>query len=85
MEVDGVLLEQVRAHDHADVGEGEKHLIVLIKSNQRRRDVAVHHADIHDLAGIHVTVDYAAGSTRVAVTVSDMSASPVVEAVNVKL
>ena len=61
VEVDGVLFEQVGPHDHADVGEGEEHLVVLIECHQRRRDVAVHHADIHDLAGIHVSVEATGG------------------------
>ena len=38
VEVDGVLLEQVRPHDHADVGEGQEKFVVLIKRNQRRRE-----------------------------------------------
>jgi len=36
VEVNGVLFEQVRPHDHPDVGEGEEHFIVLIECNQRR-------------------------------------------------
>ena len=57
VEVDRVLLEQVRAHDHADVGQRQEELVVLVDRHQRRRDVAVHHADVHDLARIDVTVD----------------------------
>ena len=58
VEVDSVLLEQVRPHQHADVGQREEHLIVLIECNQGRRDVAVHHAHIHDLPRIHMAVDH---------------------------
>ena len=57
MEVDGVLLEQVGAHDQAHVGEGQKQLFFLIDSDQRRRDVAIHHADLHNLTRINVPVD----------------------------
>src|SRR5215469_6446465 len=54
VEVDGVLLEQVRAHDHAHVGQGQEKFIVLVELHQRRGDVAVHHADVDDGAGIDV-------------------------------
>ncbi len=37
VEVDGVLLEQVGPHDHADVGEGEEELVVLIERHQGAR------------------------------------------------
>ena len=57
VEVDRVLLEQVGTHDHADVGQGEKELIVFVDRHQRRWDVAVHHADIHDRPGINVAVE----------------------------
>ena len=57
MEVDRVLLEQVGAHDHADVGESEEELVVLIDRHQRRRDISVHHADVHDWPRIHVTIE----------------------------
>jgi hypothetical protein len=56
-----MLLEQIRPHDLANVGQGEKEFVVLINGHQRRRNVPVHHADVHDLAGIHVAVDRAAG------------------------
>ena len=59
MEVDGVLLEQVRPHDHADVGQRQEEFVVLVDRHQRRRNVAVHDADIHDLARIDVPVDSA--------------------------
>jgi len=55
VEVDGVLLEQIGTHDHADVGEREEELVVLIDRHHRRRDVAVHDADVHDRAGIDVS------------------------------
>ena len=58
VEVDGVLLEQVRPHDHADVAEGEEHLVVLIERNQRRRNIAVHHPNIYDRAGVDMAIDY---------------------------
>ena len=57
VEVDRVLLEQVRPHDHAHVGEGEEEFVILIDRHQRRRDVAVHHSDVHDGAGIHVSIN----------------------------
>ncbi len=57
VEVNGVLLEQVRPHDHADVAESEEELVILIDRHQRRRDVAIHYADIQHLAGIDVSVD----------------------------
>ena len=64
VEVDGVLLEQVGPHDHADVGEREEELVVLVDRHQRRRDVAVHHANVHDQAGIDVAVDACRDSSR---------------------
>ena len=57
MKVDRMLLEQIRPHDHAHVGEGEKHFVILIKRNQWRRDIPVHDSNVHDLAGIHVPVE----------------------------
>ena len=84
VEVDRVLLEQVRPHDHAHVGEGKEELVVLIERHQRRRDVAVHHADVHDLAGIHVAIE-CRGVDTVAVCDSFTSASPVAVMLNVKL
>jgi len=57
VEVHRVLLEQVGAHDHADIGQRQKKFVIFIDGHQRRRNIAVHHADIHDLARIHVTVD----------------------------
>jgi len=36
-----VLLEQVRPHDHADVGQRQEELVILVDRHQRRRDVAV--------------------------------------------
>ena len=59
VEVHGVLLEQVGAHDHADVGQREEELIVLVDRHQRRRYVAVHDADIHDRPWIDVAVQLA--------------------------
>ena len=56
MEVNRVLLEQVGPHDHADVGKGQEELVIFVNRHQRRRDVAVHHADVHDLARIHVSI-----------------------------
>ena len=63
VEVDGVLLEQIGPHDHADVGEGQKHLVVLVKCNQGRWDVAVHDSDVHDLARIDVPVQAGSGAS----------------------
>src|ERR1700675_2473684 len=56
MEVDGVLLEQVRPHEHADVSEGKEEFVILIYRKQWRRNVAVHYSNICDLAGIHVSI-----------------------------
>src|SRR5260370_24142002 len=56
VEVNGVLLEQVWPHDHARVGKGEEHFVVLIECNQRRWDVAIHDSNINDLAGIYVAI-----------------------------
>src|SRR5882762_12011279 len=64
VEVNGVLFEQVRPHDHPDVGEGEEHFIVLIECNQRRRHVAVHDSDILNLAGIDVSIKAAGWEAR---------------------
>src|SRR5207245_5804191 len=56
VEVDGMLLEQVRAHNHAHVGKGQEELVVLVEGSQRRRNIAVHHAHIDDLAGVDVSI-----------------------------
>src|SRR6266480_746258 len=48
VEVHRVLLEQVRTHDLADVGEREEEFVVLVYGHQRRRLVGVHHTDVHD-------------------------------------
>src|SRR6516162_2696550 len=61
VEVDGVLLEQVRAHDHAHVGQGKEKFVVLVEGYQRRGDVAVHHTDVDDLAWIDVAVQHSGG------------------------
>jgi len=74
--VDRVLLEQVRPHDHADVGQSEEELIILVDRHQGRGDVAVHHAHIHDLARIDVTVERL-GNRRRRLGDSVTSASPV--------
>jgi len=60
VEVDRVLLEQVRPHDHAHVAEGEEQFVILIDCNQRRRNVAVHHSHVEHLAGIYVPIQAAA-------------------------
>ena len=57
VEVDRVLLEQIGPHDLAHVAEGEEEFVILIDRHQGRRDVAVHDADIHHWAGIHVSID----------------------------
>ena len=57
VEVNGVLLEQVGPHDHADVGKGEEELVVFVDGHQRRGNVAVHDADVHDLARIDMPVN----------------------------
>src|SRR5437016_7562201 len=51
-----MLLEQVRAHNHAHVGKGQEELVVLVEGSQRRRNIAVHHAHIDDLAGVDVSI-----------------------------
>jgi len=40
-----VLLEQVRAHDHADIGQRQEELVVLVETPSAEPDVAVHHAE----------------------------------------
>ena len=62
VEVDRVLFEQVGAHDHAHVGQGEEEFVVFVDRHQRRRNVAVHDAYVHDLPGIHMTIDLRANS-----------------------
>src|SRR4029077_16507216 len=57
VEVDGVLLEQVRPHNHADVSKAEEQFVVLVESNERRRDIPVHHSDINNLAWIYVPIE----------------------------
>ncbi len=52
-----MLLEQVRAHNHAHVGKGQEEFVVLIEGSQGRRNIAIHHPHIDDLAGIHVSID----------------------------
>src|SRR5207249_10664719 len=51
-----MLLEQVRAHNHAHVGKGQEELVVLVEGSQGRRNIAVHHAHIDDLAGVDVSI-----------------------------
>ena len=65
VEVNRVLLEQVRPHDLAHVGEGEKELVVLVDGHQRPGNVAVQRADVHDRASIDVTGEAVARSTAV--------------------
>ncbi len=64
VEVNRVLLEQVGAHDHAHVGQGEEEFVVFVNRHQRRRDVAVQDADVHDLARIDVAIETLGGSAR---------------------
>ena len=66
VEVDRVLFEQVRAHDHAHVGEGQKELVILVDRHQGRGDVSVHHSDVHDLAGIDVPIEARPVQTSIA-------------------
>jgi len=54
VEVDRVLLKQVRTHDHADVGQRKEEFIVFVNGHHRGWDVAVHDADVHDLTRIDV-------------------------------
>ena len=44
----------------ADVGQRQEELVVFIDRHQRRRDVAVHHPDVHDLARVDVAIDHVA-------------------------
>ena len=86
VEVNRVLLEQVGPHDHADVGQGEEEFVVFVDRHQRRGDVAVHHADIHDRPGIDVAIDMPAGIPAACGRDSFTSASPVAGGgLNVKL
>jgi len=57
VEVDRVLFEQIRTHDHADVGQRQEQFVVFIDGDQRRRLVGIHDADIHDGARVDVTVE----------------------------
>ena len=57
MEVNRVLLEQVGPHDHPDIAQGEEELVVFVDGHQRRRNIAIHHTHVHDLARIHVSID----------------------------
>src|SRR5215472_6686295 len=52
VEVDRVLFEQVGPHNHANVGESQEELIVLIDCHHGSWKVSIHDADIHDLSGI---------------------------------
>ena len=61
VEVDGVLLEQVGSHHHADVGEREEKLVALVDGDRRRRDVAVEHTHVHGQPRIDVTAEAAGG------------------------
>ncbi len=83
VEVNRVLLEQVGAHDLADVGQRQEELVVLINRHQRRRHVAVHDANIHDRARVDVPIDdsgawSASASSRSAVHVGSQSDGAVV-------
>ena len=73
VEVNRVLLEQVGPHDHADVRQRQEELVVLVDRHQRRRDVAVHHADVHDQARIDVAIDQGG---KAVVMVSQSGARP---------
>ena len=64
VEVHRVLFEEVRAHDHAHVGEREEELVVLVERHQGRRDVAVHHSHVHDRPRIHVPIQGCASGSR---------------------
>src|ERR1700694_3209493 len=48
-----MLLEQVGAHNHADVSEGQKELVVLIKRGQGHGKVPIHDTDSHDGGWVH--------------------------------
>ena len=56
VKVDRMLLKQIRTHDHANVGERQEEFVILINGHQRGRNIAVHHADVHDRAGINVPI-----------------------------
>ncbi len=62
VEVNRVLLEKVGPHDLADVGEGEKELVVFVDRHERCRHVRVHHADVHGEPWVDVPVERGAGS-----------------------
>src|SRR5256884_6059890 len=42
--------------NHAHVGKGQEELVVLVEGSQGRRNIAVHHAHIDDLAGVDVSI-----------------------------
>ena len=52
VEVNGVLFEQVRSHDHADVRQRQEIFVVLIEGHQRTGNIAVDHSRIHDSGGV---------------------------------
>ena len=56
MEVNRVLLEQIRPHDHTNVDQGKEVFVILVDGHQRGWDIAVHHTYIHDWAWINVSI-----------------------------
>src|SRR5256885_5949652 len=63
VEVHGVLLEQVRPHDHAYVGEGQEEFVILIDGHQWGGGIPAPPPDLHDLTRIHMPVETRAGAT----------------------
>ena len=57
VEVNRMLFEQVRAHNLADVRQRKEELVILINDHQRRRNVAIHDANIHDWARVDMPID----------------------------
>jgi hypothetical protein len=57
VEVDRVLFEKVRAHDHAHVRQCQKELVILVDGHQGGGYIPVHYAYIHNRPGIYVPID----------------------------
>ncbi len=55
VEVDSVLFEEVRPHDHAHVRERQEEFVVFVNGHHRRRYISIHDAYVHDRPRVHVT------------------------------
>ena len=71
VEVHGMLFEQVRAHDHANVAQGKEKFVVLVKGDQWRGYVSVQHSDGHDSGWVGDCAVQADGAARVIRGIAD--------------